>query len=100
MVKMYKFTFKKQKQGIWDNNKVIDIKYRGKEVGYIRQEQDGRCCIYLQVPASDKSLAVNPNFPWSWAKIKTGFSSVEEAKMWLNNNQQNLLSMIYFENDV
>lgn len=93
----YKFTFKAQKQGTWEHYKVIDIKYRGKEVGYIWREQDGRWRARLQVPASDKALAANPNCPWSWAKVKTVFDSADEAKTWLNENRESLLTMIYFE---
>ena len=39
--KLYKFTFKKQKRSAWELYDMIDIKYRGKEVGYIQKRVGG-----------------------------------------------------------
>lgn len=94
---VYKFTFKAQKQGTWDLFKAIDIKYRGEVVGYMQSTPDNKWFIRLQIPASEAALKENPNCPWMWGKIKRLFTTADEAKLWLNENREKLLTSIYFE---
>lgn len=93
----YKFTFKAQKQGLWDLCKNIDIKYRGKNIGYIVSKPGEKCVIRVKVPASEKALEKNPNCPWMWANIKLKFDTEKEAKDWINEKRELILPDLYFE---
>lgn len=96
--KLYKFTFKAHTRGMWDTCKVIGIKYKATEVGYMSDTENHNWIILLQLPATQKALEKNPNCPWMWAKIKHVFDTSIEAKNWLNDNRKDLIGMLYYEN--
>lgn len=96
-MKIYKFVFKTNKFGKWDRYSTVDIKYNGMEIGTANDSQDGKWTISLKAPASEKALANNPNCPWMWIKVKQLFDTKEDARAWLNDNRETVLSKIYFE---
>lgn len=97
---MKKFTFKKDIVDTWSCTEATIIKYNKREIGYIESyysEVNKKYYIMLQVYASERALEKNPNCPWMWGTIKTRFNSEPEARLWLNENIDHILPMLYKE---
>ena len=55
--------------------------------------------MYTQVPATTNSIEENPNCPWRWARASQTFNSETDAKTWINDNREMLISELYFAED-
>ena len=98
-----RFTFKTEKPtgpySSFDSDRNV-IKYQKKEVGLIYQSDNG-FKVQLAVVKKDLNADKNPNSPWRWAFFKKEFTSLQEAKEWLNSNIEGLMSKfeLYLFND-
>lgn len=91
---MKKFTFKQNKatgryRSFFPENTTI--KHNGKEVGTIFE--DG-FRIQLQVIKKDILEDGNPNCVWKNVLLKYRPTSLQDAKDYLNNNQEKILSLV------
>jgi len=96
-----KFTFKTKKPtGKWRafSSPFHYIKYKGKQCGRI--EHDFPHKIRLTVIKDDINEDGNPNCSWKWVRIKIEFDSVQEAKIFLNENIEQIferMNLHFFE---
>lgn len=59
--------------------------------GLIRYEHPHK--IRLQIMKDEKHTDSNPNCDWKWIQLKFDFSSVDEAKLFLNNRADELMKL-------
>lgn len=90
---MKNFTFKTEKPTgrfawVWPPSHII--KYDKKEVGSIDNETPHK--IRLRVFKTEEELLEKPNCVWKSVTLKKESTSVEEAKTFLKNNVENILS--------
>ena len=88
-----KFTFKTEKATGKYRSFEPDIhliKYNKIEIGTI--DDSAPYTIRLQVIKKDIQEDENPNCSWKWIKLKKQFNSLPEAKIWLNENKDAILS--------
>jgi hypothetical protein len=88
-----KFTFKTIKstgkyKSFFANQNIV--KLNKKEVGSIDDSAPFK--VRLQVEKDDILNDKNPNCSWKWITFKKEFISLDEAKEWLNNNADNIIS--------
>lgn len=82
-----KFTFKTEKPT--GKYKSFDpttyyIKLDGYKVGLINEDKPHK--ISLMVEKNERFTDNNPNCPWKWITLKHESNSIDEAKLWLNEN--------------
>jgi hypothetical protein len=85
---MKKFTFKTVKPTGRYSSFFSDqylIKFNKVEVGEITDNLPIR--IRLKVYKDDLNEDGNPNCSWKWITLKKTFNSIDEAKLFLNNNR-------------
>ena len=91
---MKKFTFKTHhptgRYRSFDHD-YHDIKYNKVVVGSIANELPHK--ISLQVMKDDIMEDGSPNCKWKWIKLKKEFTSVEEAKKFLNDNVDAVMTL-------
>jgi len=95
-----KFTFKTEKatgryrsfHPDWHHIKLEKIK-----VGAITDSKPHK--IRLQIIKKDILEDGNPNCTWKWIQLKGRFDSIQDAKIWLNDHIDSILSKydIYME---
>jgi hypothetical protein len=93
MKKSKKFTFKTERSTGNFRSFFPDahyIKYNRKMCGAIDDRKPYK--IRLQVIKSDINEDGNKNCDWKWIMLKKEFSSVQEAKDFLNENIDNIMS--------
>lgn len=66
------------------------IKLKRKEVGYIGSDKPH--IIRLQIIKKDIMEDGNPNCSWRWMKLKKTFDSIDEAKVFLNEHVDEIVS--------
>ena len=84
---MAKFTFKTDKptgQWKWLDSNTNHIKLNGNPVGEI--EDSNPVKIRLMIIKSDILEDGNANCDWKWITLNRNFTSLDEAKIWLNEN--------------
>jgi hypothetical protein len=94
---MPKFTFKKRPQTRWYFYNATDIKYSSETVGHITKNDTSKnWIIRLQIPRSLESLE-EYSCPWMWFDIKRAFNTEDEARLWLNENREQIIPMLWLE---
>ena len=86
------FTFKTDKPtGKWKSfrKSTYHIKIKRKCVGYIDEDAPHR--IGLRVIKKDLMEDKNPNCDWKWIRLKKEFTSVNEAKTFLQKNYEAII---------
>lgn len=82
-----KFTFKTEKPaGRWNSFSSSEhyIKFKKQQVGLINPTAPHK--IRLQIIKPDINEDGNPNCDWKWITLKKEFTSIQEAKDFLNVN--------------
>ena len=82
-----KFTFKTEKPtGQWRSfyPKTYHIKMDGCRVGTIDDKHPHK--IRFMVEKNEKFTDENPNCNWKWVQLKHESESIDDAKIWLNEN--------------
>ena len=87
---MKKFTFKTDKPtGKYRafSNSITYIKLSGKNVGNIGEDINAST-FYVRLMVIKKDLMEdgNKNCPWKWIQLKQRCNSIDEMKVWLNEN--------------
>lgn len=92
-----KFIFKTDKPtGKWKafQKDVHNIKLNGCEIGTIDDESPHK--VRLMVIKKDINEDGTPNCDWKWITLRAKFTSVSEAKEWLNASIVTLLDKYQF----
>lgn len=103
-MKFKKFTFRTEKSKgryySFYNATTHYIKLDKKVVGWINDEPPYK--IRLSVIKQDILEDGHPNCPWKWITLKAQFSSLQEAKTFLNDNRETIQSKypLHFEEDI
>jgi hypothetical protein len=91
MAKKQQFTFKTTKptgRYAWTSNPWHEIKLNKVVVGTIGH---GTWEIRLKVIKADINEDKNPNCPWKWITLKNKSESLDETKIFLNENINEIL---------
>lgn len=95
---MKKFTFKtEQPTGQWSSfySPTHLIKYNKKVCGNLSGDNlasDRNVKIRLSIIKKDINEDNNPNCTWRWIQFKKVFTTLQEAKNWLNENREKIFS--------
>jgi len=84
---MAKFTFKTDKptgKWKWLDSNTNHIKLNGNSVGEIVDSNPVR--VRLMIIKDDILEDGNANCDWKWITLNRNFTSLDEAKIWLNEN--------------